>query len=69
VPTGSESDQKRPANVIGNGVMRIARAKWTTARTRLLGKKGGAARAKNLTPERRAEIATKAAQTRWAKSY
>jgi hypothetical protein len=29
------------------------------------GKKGGVARAKKLTPERRAEIAKKAAQTRW----
>jgi len=30
-----------------------------------LGKKGGAARAKNLTPERKAEIAKKAAKARW----
>lgn len=30
-----------------------------------LGKKGGPARAKSLTPERRKEIARKAAQTRW----
>jgi len=29
------------------------------------GKKGGVARAKKLTPERRKEIAKKAAQTRW----
>jgi hypothetical protein len=33
-----------------------------------LGKKGGAARAKSMTPERRAEIAKKAAASRWAKS-
>lgn len=32
---------------------------------RLGGKKGGKARAKKLTPERRSEIAKKAAQTRW----
>ncbi len=32
---------------------------------RLGGKKGGVARAKKLTPERRKEIAKKAAQTRW----
>ncbi|HLZ66118.1 MAG TPA: hypothetical protein VKQ29_07795 [Aliidongia sp.] len=31
-----------------------------------LGKKGGAARAKSMTPERRAEIAKKAAAKRWA---
>lgn len=30
-----------------------------------LGKKGGAARARNLTPEQRAEIAKKAAAKRW----
>jgi hypothetical protein len=29
------------------------------------GKKGGVARAKSLTPERRSEIASKAAQKRW----
>ena len=34
---------------------------------RLGGKKGGAARAKKLTPERRSEIARKAVETRWAK--
>ena len=33
-----------------------------------LGKKGGAARAKNMTPERRAEIAKKAAAKRWQNS-
>jgi hypothetical protein len=32
-----------------------------------LGKKGGPARAKALTPEQRKEIARKAAQARWAK--
>lgn len=34
---------------------------------RLGGIKGGAARAKGLTPERRSEIAKKAAATRWSK--
>lgn len=33
---------------------------------RLGGKKGGPARAKKLSPERRREIARKAAQARWA---
>lgn len=32
-----------------------------------LGRMGGAARAKNMTPERRAEIAKKAAESRWKK--
>lgn len=32
-----------------------------------MGKKGGKARAKAMTPERRAEIARKAARKRWAK--
>ncbi len=33
-----------------------------------MGKKGGAARAKAMTPERRAEIAKKAAAKRWRKA-
>jgi general stress protein YciG len=33
-----------------------------------LGRKGGKARAENMTPERRKEIAQKAAKTRWRKS-
>jgi hypothetical protein len=32
-----------------------------------LGRKGGAARAKKMTPEKRAEIARRAAQKRWDK--
>lgn len=32
-----------------------------------MGRKGGAARAASMTPERRAEIARKAATKRWAK--
>jgi len=34
----------------------------------VLGRKGGAARAKALTPEQRAEIARKAAAGRWKKT-
>ena len=34
---------------------------------KLGGKKGGKARAEKLTPERRKEIAKKAAEARWAK--
>ncbi len=33
----------------------------------VMGKKGGAARASNMTAERRAEIAKKAAKSRWSK--
>jgi len=33
----------------------------------VLGRKGGAARAKSMSPEKRAEIARKAAQKRWDK--
>jgi general stress protein YciG len=33
-----------------------------------LGRKGGKKRAENMTPERRAEIARKAAATRWQKT-
>jgi hypothetical protein len=33
-----------------------------------MGKKGGAARAKSMTADRRAEIARKAAQKRWGKT-
>jgi hypothetical protein len=64
MPRGPKGE-KRPADVIGNAVkvMRIATgeeveilgaddAKDPAART--LGKKGGAARARNMTPERRA---------------
>lgn len=35
---------------------------------RLLGSRGGKARAKKLTPEQRREIARKAILTRWAKA-
>ena len=77
MPTGPKG-QKRPADVIGNAVkvMRIATgedeedygkkpAKNQAAAE--LGRKGGDARAKNMSPERRAEIAKKAAAKRWGK--
>lgn len=38
------------------------------AATRSAGQRGGAARAKALTPEQRADIARAAAQARWKKS-
>ena len=74
MPKGPKG-QKRPADVIGNAVkmMRIAIGEedeeyeddGKDPAAKALGKKGGAARAKNLTPEQRSEIAKKAAAKRW----
>ena len=64
--------EKRPADVIGNAVkvMRIATGEEDDVVTpasaaATLGKLGGKARAAGMTPERRAEIAKKAAAKRW----
>ncbi len=77
MPTGPKGE-KRPADVIGNAVkvMRIATGEETDdipndgkdPAAKALGAKGGAARAKAMTPERRAEIAKLAAAKRWGKS-
>lgn len=75
MPTGPKGE-KRPADVIGNAVKiaRIATGEepedvplddGKDKAAQALGKKGGAARAKAMTPERRAEIARKAAESRW----
>jgi acyl-CoA reductase-like NAD-dependent aldehyde dehydrogenase len=76
MPRGPKGE-KRPADVIGAAIMvaKIATGeieetieddgKDTAAKA--LGKKGGAARAKSMTPERRAEIAKKAADKRWGR--
>jgi acyl-CoA reductase-like NAD-dependent aldehyde dehydrogenase len=75
MPTGPKGE-KRPADVIGNAVkvMRIATGEEAETlppddgkdlNAKALGAKGGAARAKSMTPERRAEIAKKAAKSRW----
>lgn len=75
MPTGPKGE-KRPADVIGAAVKvaRIATGEEEDApapddgkdpAAKALGKKGGAARAKAMTPERRAEIARKAAESRW----
>jgi hypothetical protein len=61
MPKGPKGE-KRPADVIGNAVTTPASAAAT------LGKLGGKARAAGMTPERRAEIAKKAAAKRWEKS-
>jgi len=75
MPTGPKG-QKRPADVIGNAVkvMQIATGEaeeefeddGKDPAAKALGKKGGKARAASMTPERRAEIARKAAQKRWS---
>jgi hypothetical protein len=74
MPKGPKG-QKRPADVIGNAVyvMRIATGEIGETVTGdgknkaavELGRKGGLARAKNITKARRAQIARKAAKARW----
>ena len=75
MPTGPKG-QKRPADVIGAAVkvMQIATGEIeeTTDDGKNkaaveLGRKGGQARAKELSKKRRAEIAKKAAQSRWGR--
>jgi hypothetical protein len=77
MPPGPKG-QGRPAGVIGNAIMvaKIGTGEIAGAPPRddgkdpaakALGAKGGKARAKAMTPERRAEIARKAAESRWKK--
>jgi hypothetical protein len=76
MPKGPRGE-KRPPDVIGGAVkvMRIATGEEPDDRKdapaltpgQQLGKLGGAARARNLTAEQRAEIARKAAAKRWGK--
>lgn len=77
MPRGPKGE-KRPADVIGNAVrvMRIATGEieedpgpddGKDPAAKALGRKGGKARAEKMTPERRAEIARKAAKSRWEK--
>ena len=72
MPTGPKGE-KRPADVLGNAVqvMPIATGDYTgpiddgnDPAAKALGAKGGAARAKAMTPERRAEVAKAAAAKR-----
>lgn len=78
MPKGPKG-QKRPADVVGAAVMvaKIATGEieeeteaddGKDPAAKALGKKGGAARAKKLTPEQRREIARKAAAKRWGNS-
>ena len=74
MPKGPRGE-KRPADVIGNAVkvMRIATGEETEepgtdqvkSPAAELGSRGGRERASRLSPERRAEIARKAAKDRW----
>ena len=73
MPKGPKGE-KRPADVIGAAVMvaKIATGEIEEGQkpenpAAVLGRRGGAARAKKLTPEQRREIAKKGAATRWSK--
>ena len=76
MPKGPQG-QKRPRDVVSNAVkvMRIATREEEEeyeddGRNKAaveLGRKGGKARAERLAPERRSEIARKAAMKRWTK--
>jgi hypothetical protein len=77
MPTGPKG-QKRPGNIVSNAVhiMKVLTGEadddapvddGKDPAAKALGAKGGAARAKSMTPERRAEIAKGAAAKRWAK--
>ena len=74
MPRGPKSE-RRPVDVVGNAVHVMCVLTGEIEDTipddgkdpaaKALGKKGGAARAKSMTPERRMEIAKKAAHKRW----
>lgn len=74
MPKGPKGE-KRPADVIGLAVTvaKIATGEITDKTdedtkdkgAQALGRKGGKARANSISPERRAEIAKKAAEARW----
>jgi hypothetical protein len=74
MPEGPRGE-RRPADAIGRAVMiaKIATGEIEDEREELssaaaeLGRKGGKARAEKLSPERKAEIARRAAEKRWKK--
>ncbi len=76
MPKGPKG-QKRPADVIKNAVhvMRIATGEEADTppddgkvpAAKSLGARGGKARARALTADKRKEVATKAAKARWAR--
>ena len=75
MPKGPRGE-KRPADAVTRAVMigKIATGEIEEERDQLtsaaaeLGRKGGKKRAENMTPERRAEFARKAAAKRWSKT-
>ena len=74
MPKGPRGE-KRPADAVARAVMvaRIATGEIEDERDPVksaaaeLGSRGGKKRAENMTPERRVEIARKAAEGRWKK--
>jgi hypothetical protein len=77
MPRGPKGE-KRPADAIGNAIMvaKIATGEIDESRPLddgkdpaavALGRKGGEARAKAMSPKRRTQIAKKAARKRWNK--
>jgi hypothetical protein len=77
VPKGPKG-QKRPADVVSNAVkvMKIATGEEVEEfdgsdgkdpAAQAMGRKGGKARAENLSARKRSEIARKAAKRRWSK--
>lgn len=74
MPKGPNGE-KRPADAVGLAVLigkiatgeveDVAPDDGKDKAAQAMGKKGGAARAASMTPERRAEIAKKAAAKRW----
>ena len=77
MPKGPQG-QKRPADTVANAI-RVAKIltgeieedmgdSGKDKGAQALGRKGGRARADKMTPERRREIAEKAARTRWRRA-
>lgn len=71
MPAGPKG-QKRPADVVSNAVhvMKVLTGEADDGKDKAaqaMGRKGGAARAANMTPERRSEIAKAAAAKRWGR--
>ena len=73
MPKGPQG-QKRPADAVSRAIMvakiatgEIEEDRELSSAAAELGRKGGKKRAENMTPERRKEIARKAAAKRWGK--
>lgn len=74
MPKGPQG-QKRPADAVSRAIMvakiatgEIEEERELSSAAAELGRKGGKKRAENMTPERRREIAKKAAEKRWKPS-